>query len=240
MRTKLFLTLGVAAMASMSQAIIIFDQIPVNEADQDELYNTQDYETSNNAFDIVTIDDFNASNPNLLSITRVEALLGGFSGFIDPIQWSAVTGFRVEIYSSAAAALASLTGDVASALIPAGSATLTDLGWASYGGTARLVSMNVNMTLPGTGTYWVGVRGVLDATASFRQIGVANNLVVNGGDNATMVNPGGGFGIPGNSGFPPVPGNAAYRLHAVPEPGSMIALGLGAAALLARRRRKAA
>ena len=98
--------------------------------------------------------------------------------------------------------------------------------------------MALSVTLPAPGTYWLAVMGDMPGTAAPNQHGIFQNTSNPGNQNATWVNPGGGIipgGAPTDSGA-----DASYRLHAVPEPGSMIALGIGLAALLARRRRRLA
>jgi hypothetical protein len=238
MRNKLFLTLGVAAMASMSQAVIVMNQIPTGPAQNDNAWNSQDYEAANDPKDINYIDDFTVG-AGQTTLTMIEAAMTGFSGFTTPAHWANVTGYRVEVYTTAAMAGGNLTGNAGSQLVAAGSTSFVNLGFPIYSGLDRIVSIPINITLPGPGTYWVGVMGVLPAGQANMQIGVLNNISGVGGSNARLANPGAGW-FPGGDIPSPGQDSAAYRLHAVPEPGSMIALGLGAAALLARRRRKAA
>lgn len=248
MRNKFFLTLAALAIGAVSQADIVLNHVSTNENDSANVGNTlatQDFEASFDAFDCIVIEDFTV-NANQTLITQVQAVMAGFNGFNTPGGWSSVTGFRVELFTSTGSAVSSLTGNAGSQLVAAGSASIVNLGWNNAAnthnnnGTASLVTLPVNIVLPGAGTYYVGVIGVLNAGQSLMQIGVRNNTVVSGGNNAFQANPGGGFSIPGNGQF--LTENAMYRVDAtaVPEPGSMIALGLGAAALAARRRRKAA
>ena len=150
-------------------------------------------------------------------------------------------GFRVEFYSSIAAAVASatLTGDVGSQFVPIGSVTRTNLGFAANASTSH-IDMALSITLPAPGTYWFAVMADMPAGAGVNQHGISQWLPGTGGQNAYFVNPGGGWNIPGN--FLDSGQDASYRLHStpIPEPGSMIALGLGAVALVARRRRRRA
>jgi hypothetical protein len=239
MRNKFFLSLAVLAIGAVTQADVVLDQMPVNMADMDAINASQDFEATFDTFDVGVIDDFTV-NANQTLVTSVQAMMGGFSGFTSGAQWANVTGFRVEFYTSIASGAANLTGNAGSQLVSAGSATIFDPAWSSFSGTVRRVTLPVNVVLPGAGTYWVAVIGVMPATSNINQIGVGNNLAILGGSNAHLINPAGGFGMPGNNQNTNM--SAAYRVEAtaVPEPGSMIALGLGAAALAARRRRKAA
>jgi len=239
MRNKLFLTAAFAAVASVSQAVLVLNQVPAVQTEMDSLFASQDFEVGLNAFDCITIEDFTVTSSQTL-VTQVRAMMGGFGGFTSPAQWANVTGFHLNFYTSVAAGASNLTGNAGSLLVSVGSAVITDPGFTTFNGTVRLVTLNVNMVLPGAGTYWVGVNGIMDATGSSNQIGVGNNNVTSGGNNSALVNPGGGFGEPNNTHqwFD----DSAYSVNAtaVPEPGSMIALGLGVTALLARRRRKVA
>lgn len=247
MRTKLLGIGAVALLGTLANAqVVVLNQLPTVEANATATMVSQDFDAAglfpNN--DIGLADDFTVSALTA-TITLAEAYMQGFGGFTNPAQWTSVTAFRVEFYTSLAAGAANLTGDAGSAVVPFASATVNNLSWSNavlgHNGTGSHIILPVNVNLPGAGTYWVAVIGVLNEGVNLDQVGVYNNLVITGGADATWVNPAGGWGFPGNqqATFSP-PADAAYRLTAIPEPGSMIALGLGVAALLARRRRKKA
>jgi hypothetical protein len=240
MRNKLVLSLAALAIGAVSQADVVLNHIPLNMADVSTLNSSQDFEASFDAFDSGVIEDFSVTALQT-NITEVQVMMGGYNGFTSGAQWSSVTGFRVNFYTSPAAGGANLTGNAGNQLVLSGGATIVDPGWSLFNGTVRRVVLPINVNLPGPGTYWVGVTAVMDAGSAVAQIGVADNLVTTGGDNSNQINPGGGFGLPPGN-FNSLGLDSAYRVEAtaVPEPGSMIALGLGAAALAARRRRKVA
>jgi hypothetical protein len=245
MRNKLFLTLAVAAMASASQAVVVLDQLDFVEANQFTSATSQDFETAQNAFDIIAIDDFTVT-AGQLQLTRIEAIVNGFNGFAAANYTNGVlVHYRVEVYSAPANAGANMTGNIGSQVVLPGSATLNNLGWSGNYVNARHLVLPISINLPSAGTYWIGIAARMDFAGG--QFGINATNTALGNQNGTHANPGGGFGFSGNvqQGFPDEFANIQqrdleYRLHAVPEPGSMIALGLGAAAVLARRRRKAA
>lgn len=234
MRSRFFGVVAMATLCGFANAQVFFDQIPPSTSEGDTVWTSQDYEAAIDAKDVNYVDDF-AADASQTQIGLVEAAMATRAGsFVD--LWAQVTGFRVEIYSSLAAATGNLTGDVASVLVSSANATVTPLG-AGWPTSSSIVSLPVNINLPSSGTYYVGVMGVLDGGANNDIVGVFNNTTNGGGGNGTMVNPGGGWGLGGN--MMDTNADAGYRLTAVPEPASMIALGIGAAALLRRRRKQA-
>lgn len=236
MSIRLLAFAGAVMLGAAANAALVMDQLPRALGDFNNILASQDFEAANDAFDITLIDDFTVNGSQLL-VTNVTAHMGGWNGFQNS-HWtnpSIIRGFRVNIYSSIANAGNNIT--VASVDIAHGAATIG----AGFGGANfdRVVSLAVNLALPGAGTYWVGVQGLMDFTGN-GQIGVANSLWAGntpGGANAFQANPGEGFGqgktFAANT-------DAAYAVEAVPEPATMLALGGGLAALLARRRRKLA
>lgn len=235
MRYKTLATGAIVVLGCAANADVVLNQISLVEADNVFLWTSQDFEPALDANDLNFIEDFTVDADHL-NVTRVEAVFGlkSAAGLPDSF-WANVTGIRVEFYSSIAAGAGNLTGDLGSTLIPIASVTRTNLGWAI--GSMSLIDMTVNVTLPGAGTYWMGVMGVMPTDGVNNQLGPTSNETDPGNQNGTFVNPGGAWGFPGNSETRPE--DISYRIHAVPEPASMIALGIGAAALLARRRRRA-
>ena len=162
----------------------------------------------------------------------------GFNGFT---SFSLLTGFDVNVYSTAAKANTSLTGDVYHATIPEALATITS----PYTGDALsgLVSLPVTIPLTASGTYYISVLAD-GAFGTDGEVGVYVSSGLSGsnpgGLNSFQENPAGGFGFGGVAN--PLDLDAAYRLTgvAVPEPSTWTALlaGLGALGGLGFHRRR--
>jgi hypothetical protein len=233
--------------APAAQAVTVMDQIgDGSNLNPSGLIASQDFEPTNDSYDIAALDDFLVSGQ--MVVTKVDAAMGFFNS-PDPDP-NAIQDYRVEIYSSPAAAGASLTGDVASAVVPPGGVTLTD-PFVPGGSDLFLVEIPVNLALPGAGTYWVSVMPRID----FGEYGqtVLSILTAGGfpgGLNAYQANPNLGFGFGSvalveDAGFGQNV-DLAYRVEAtplrngvIPEPLTMTGLlmGLcGAGAYLRRRR----
>jgi hypothetical protein len=228
---------GLFALASSAvfAQVIIMDQIGSNPADTGSsqvIYASQQFEAAFSQFDIGLIDDFNSPG---LPLVKIE-FVGGIWNTGAP-SWNNVQFYRVEFYSSIAAAASNLTGDVASVTVPTNSVTVDTSPYPGDPNQRALVSIPLPNVNVGSGTRWVAVIPRMDFSPS-GQTGVSSSAYSGanpGGNNMTHVNPGGGFGMPGNQQAYQL--NAAYRITAVPEPASVLALlaGLG---LLAGRRKK--
>mgnify|MGYP000271128058 CR=1 FL=1 len=215
-----------AAMAVSAQAQI--DQI-TGQTTGPNGFASQDFEAAFNQYDIAALDDFSIAGPRI--VTMLEADTIGWNGFAN---YANIRNYRVEIYTSIAAAAANLNGTYRQ-VVARGLAT--DPGAASQG----RVSVPVNIVIPNAGTYWVALMAEVDFGTS-GQFGIMQSTGgTPGGANAWQANPGGGFGQ--GTSFQIMlggaPQNLAYRMTSqpVPEPATMAALGLGAAALIRRRRR---
>lgn len=257
MRNKFLGITAVLALGTFASADLVMDQLDFTRAlppdgTQMSTNISQVFGPGNSAFSSVTIDDFTV-NASQLRVTKVDVIMSGWNGFgFGNFQGGPVTAFRVEFYSDPAAATGNLTGNRGSASVDPMDATVTLLNFSFPFLSAGLIELPVDVLLPGAGTYWVGVIPVLNFSGGNIGVMATSNWSGNSGNfpgnrNAGIANPGGAFGLPGNyqDGLSDHLGNVApldaeYRINAVPEPASMIALGIGIAALVARRRRKKA
>ncbi len=223
----LALTSLFAAAVGANASVVLMDQMGTTN----QTYASQQFEAAYEAYDINAIDDFTTTGA--MTVTKVTATMDGWNNFSEA-SWQHLGGFRVEIYTSVNAGAANLVGDAGSQTVALADATITTL---QAGATASTVELPVSIALSQAGTYWIGVMGILDYGTD-GQIGVCDNLgsATPGGLNAYQVNPGqallaGSQLIGGGT-------NLQYKVEAeaVPEPATLSVLGLGALALIRRRR----
>lgn len=180
------------------------------------------------AYNCMAVDDFTVTQSEL-HVTNVAALFQAGGGF-DMFQ--GVAGYQLSFFSAAAAAGNDLAGDLGSLLVLSGAgASVTQVN-----GDIAVVSLQVNITLPAAGTYWVGVAPVASTSLVgnfYLQSNGAQAPVTPGNGNGMLANPGGGFG--GGS-LSLINVDYAYSITAIPEP-SVITLGLLGGLACFRRRR---
>ncbi len=243
MRTRvavLSLALGLAAAPDARAQTTIMDQIGSSGAffTGATIYLSQRF-TDDPTRTVASVDNFNA--PTAFTVTNVSAALLATNG---STSYNTVTGYEVNIYSSLAAANASVNGDVFHGVLTPTQVALTR----PFSGDANsaLASLPVSFLLPHAGAFYVSVLADL-ASGIGGVIGVYGRNgrpgATPGDQNGYLENPGGGFGLPGNQ----QAGNAdfAYRISgvavasAVPEPATYVLMvaGLGVFGLVAAGRR---
>lgn len=233
---KLHASITLVALASLptvGNADTIFDQLAANAFFSGTT--SQDFEPLNDNADAIAIDDFSIASSYALTRFTFGASFNSVNAL------ALVTGYKVSIYSPAASTTAAtLNGDVAAISLLPISATANLVNGR---GTITLDLSSANVVLA-PGTYSIGVTTSLSFSPNGYRIFNLFGAQAAGGNNGRFINPGGGFGVGPNSQIV-ASGNGQgvnlnYKLEAqaVPEPASMAALGLGAVAML-RRRRKA-
>lgn len=221
MRKLLALTI-VLGLSSWASAEVLLDNIG-DGTTTGTTHAAQDFETAYDAYDCAVIDDFELASDGW-TIESIEALVGFWNGpggedIDDP------TGFNLGIFSDSALIATTLIGDVAH---------IANVQYDTGNVATGLVQFDVSIELD-AGTYWVSVQPILSYGVA-GQSGIMSTML--GNLNGVQGNPNGGFAMPGN--MQPLAladgtlVSAAYRITGVPEPASLLLLGLGT--LLIRRR----
>jgi len=214
------------ALAAMASGEILLDQIGANTSatDNQNVYASQEFEAAYATYNIAVIDDFVVPAGGR-QLTNVEAVIGWWNASV--FNPAAITGWRVEVYSSAASAGGNLIGNSFHYVATPAGATYVNWGTSSLGQQNYKVSIPVNASLP-AGTYYVGVMP-MNPFATNGQTGIAGSTL-GGGANAYQACPTGAFG---SGTLWNIAVNGAYRVEAIPEPASLILLAL--AGLIRRR-----
>jgi len=223
------------ALSGGAQAsLVVMDQIGPDAASTQSqpVVHSQKAEASFASVTDTAVDNFSLSGTTRL--TQLDAVVQGFGGFVAN-DFSSITGWYVQVYSSLTAAASNQTGDIASVLVAPGAVSLAT----GHNGNAReaLVSVPIDLSLA-SGGYYIALVAGLDMGNTRRQIGVTLSTYPGspGDNNGYLANPGGGGGFANN--LLNTREDLAYRLLAadpvnVPEPSSLACVLL--AVLLAAR-----
>jgi hypothetical protein len=212
--------------------VVVMDQIGPNgtfTAGQTPV-NSQIFEPGLASFSEAAVDNFSLATASTLDSFQAAMRVFAGHGFG---SFAGVTDWEIAIYSTKAAAVANLTGDIADVHIVPGSVTVT--GGFNTDATSALVTVPLSISL-NAGNYFIAVLPHLNL-GTFGQLGVYISTFSGtpGDSNAFLANPGGGGGFPGN--VLDLQSNIAYRLTAaaVPEPSSVILISVGVGLFALRR-----
>ena len=187
-------------------------------------------------YDCTVLEDFTVTTG--MKLTLVSALFRASAGYL---SFQNLEGYYLNVFSDAklATAAGTLTGDVASVHLVAGSGAAVTVGEIiDPGGNNQygLVRMNVDIPLP-AGTYWVGVSlksAVTTDQFSLMHSGATGTDVTPGNANGKLANPGQGLG---GGALTPMGFDYAYSVTVVPEPSAIMLGMLGGCGWLCRRQR---
>lgn len=237
MRTLLSLSFVAAGVLANAQMLNQIDNGPGSLSDCDQYGASQisgDAPTNSS----MALADFDSTG---MTLTGIDAVFD----FSSAAAATHVTGWRVSVFGSKAAGFASGNNLQNGALFTGDFSATTSAyaGTSAVGAAPTLVSIALPNWAVAAGVKWIGVSAILNGGSNFEQAFVLKNsnpLSTGGGaaNNDVDVQPGDAFGFGGPIEIDTAAANAAYRLTAVPEPATMIALGAGLAALARRRRNK--
>lgn len=227
---KLALVLMLSAI-SVASADVLLDNIGTPANYGGNVYASQEFEAAFAGYNIATIDNFTIPAGPGYKLNTVEAIIGFWNG---PASFTNVQNYRVEIYSSVAAAATNLTGDKGHYVAATYTNIVRPWGAGTFGEGKITLDVNAGNIVLAPGTYYIGVVPRMDFTG-IGQSGVGGT---NLGDlNAWQTNPGGAFGFPGNKQQISPGTSAGYLITGtlVPEPASLALVALGALVLVRRR-----
>ncbi len=168
----------------MASADVLLDQIGPDDGSGlgANIMASQIFEAAYAQYSVVVADDMTLTS--IQEITGVEAVVGGWNGWVDP---SGITAYSVNLYSSNDAAGADLMGDIAHQMVDAADAEISG----TWAGANYLINVPVAM-YSAAGTQLVGIAPANEFATS-GQCGIAQSLLGDG--NCIQANPGGGFGF---------------------------------------------
>lgn len=218
-RKRLFLILAFSMVPLCGEGALVLNQVgdtgAYNFATMPGFAPSQIF-TDFPAFDCAVLEDFNARGSEL-KISHVSVLFRAESGYT---SFEAVQGYAVNFFSDAALAAGGLTGDVASLVIVAGSgAAVTQVADGSGAHEYGLVDLEMAISLPAAGQYWIGVSPIASSTTVGQFFVQSSNESLPAPANAMLANPGLGFG---GGALAPLANHYAYSVTAVPEPGAVL------------------
>lgn len=234
-RSTVLLPTLLILMAHPGQSAMVMDQI--GDAD---LYNTaasitftsqifSDFPNS----DSMALDDFTVTGSQL-RVTGVSALFEARAGIG---SFNSIPEYRINLYTNPMdAGLSPLdTSAALSLLVPSGPAvSMNPIGATNFG----VLALEVDIVLPGAGTYWIGVAPVT-AKAVHGELYIQNNGMSGGptpgGINGYFANPGEELGF-GKISAQPV--DFAYAVTVVPEPLAPGLFAISGLFLLRRQRER--
>lgn len=169
--------------------------------------------TDNAEYNSMVLEDFIVTGPEL-KVKRVSGFFKAVAGFN---SFQMIAAYQVSIFNDVGLAAGTLSGNIADLLAVVSMITVSQVFDGSGNFDYGEVSIEVDVTLPSSGHYWLGIAPIADsATQFFLERALPTD---SGGQNAYFANPGEGFGLTAlsNIGY-----DAAYSVVVVPESSTIL------------------
>ena len=203
-------------LAPCSEAAIVLDHIHHSSGDDFSLLPSplpSQVFTDNSEYNSMVLEDFIVSESEL-KITRVSGFFRALAGFN---SFQMITAYQVSIFTDVGLAAGALSGNIVDLLAADSMISVLQVFAGSGSFEYGVVSIDVDVILPSSGHYWLGIAPVADSSTQFFLESAMPSA--SGGEDAYFANPGGGFGLTAlsNSGY-----DAAYSVIAIPESSTIL------------------
>ena len=220
----LALSIAVCGGASSQAQTVVFDQIGNNpNVFSSAGFASQIYDAPYASSTTGLVDDFTLTDPTLLTLTSVQAVFTLPTSVFSHPTYTNIEGWEVDVYATKPGGGTTIVGDYSQDVAPS-AVTYSGIPYEASVPTSNLVTIPVDLTLPSVGTYYIAVLAHNNLSANGTVfMDQSNGTTFFGGGNDFNFTPGATTASKDTNRT----GDAAYRISAVPEPGTWALLAAG-------------